>query len=153
MFEIEKNEFIATGRVWYRDEFNNRLMIRRDMENNSFTAKFRPVEDGYSCEPIIVSFPLTEGGVHLKLTGTEPYPESVNEGIIGLNEKLNDWVLMMQSLANLSIPSNILVQSCFSQEDIASHSMEELAEIANKTILEDLADFEELEGFVVERKL
>lgn len=153
MFKIEKNEFMAAGKVWYKDEYGNRLMIRRNIESNSFIAKFRPIKDGYSCEPINVSFPLTEGGVHLRLTGVEPYPESIREGIIALNEKLNDWVLMMQSLANLSIPSNILVQSCFSQEDIASHSMEELTEIASKTILDDLADFEELEGFVAGKKI
>lgn len=149
MFKIEKNEFISTGRVWYMDENGNRLLMRRDTERNAFVAKFRPAESGYSCEPITVCFPLTENGVHLNVTGAEPYPESVNAGIINLTEKLNDWVSMMQAIANLQIPSDILVKSCFSRDDIAAYKAEELSEIASKTILDDLADFEELKGLAL----
>lgn len=148
MFTIQKNDFYVTGKVWYKDEYGNRLLMRRDKEKNLFVAKFRPAESDYSCEPVTVSFPLKESGVHVKLTGAEPYPESINEGIINLSEKLNDWILIMQGLANLNIPADLLVKTAFSEEDAVSNDSGKLAEIASKAILDDLAEFEELGGLL-----
>lgn len=67
MFKLEKNEFIARGRVEYQDSDGNRITIFGKRDGSSFTAKIRFKDESVKIGAIKLAFPYDCNGVNFDI--------------------------------------------------------------------------------------
>ena len=101
MFEISRNEFISTGKIWYLDPYGNKLFVARKEDEIVFKLRF--IADGIRCVPLKVPWPLKDSasGALLKLDYEEEssiYEISVQSGIDGLKKTVKRWIRMLSDL-------------------------------------------------------
>ena len=101
MFRISKNEFINAGKIWYCDQYGNKLFVAR--KEGEIVFKLRFAACGIRCVPLKVAWPLAynENGAFLKLDYEDEAlldDVSVQSGIEGLKGAVKRWICMLSDL-------------------------------------------------------
>lgn len=117
MFTIEKNEFLGSGKCWYRDEFGNTAFFKK--EDNTIVGKLRFANENVSVEPLKIEFPLNEtDGVLLAYKGdsfsylqsTDDDLESVHMGQNNFTKLVKVWIGLYYAIQTYTTPNEVLME-------------------------------------------
>ncbi len=127
MFNITRND-IVNNKVWYEDEFENTLFIKR--KENGFVAKIRFKDKSVKSKPIEVDVDQIkiDGGVNLNFeypSGRSQYDEDISAGIQGLTEIVQRWTEMINDLKFINNAAEFLpfIRAQYMKEDVSAEEV------------------------------
>lgn len=131
MFKLEKNDFLNSGKCWYRDEHGNTVFMLR--KENQFTAKIRFNNNLVTAKPLIVNVPpVNEDGASLQMDFPEGAleKEDIKSGIEGFTTLVQHWIDMLYDIKLLECNNKWLQNQNpgASEEDVNEYKIQRLIE-------------------------
>ncbi|MBO4847146.1 MAG: hypothetical protein J5525_12750 [Lachnospiraceae bacterium] len=117
MFTIDKNEFLSSGKCWYKDEFDNTAFLKK--EDNVIVGKLRFANKNVNVEPLRLEFPLNETeGILLAYKGDSfSYLRSTNDDLTSVytgqnnfTELVKVWIGLYYAIQTYTTPNEVLME-------------------------------------------